>query len=226
MVDFLKYIKWKVRNKNKNRVHYKARVNDNTILADYVTIHKNTNVINTEIGFASYIGWNCNFSNCKIGKFTSIAPYSEVIYGKHPVSKFVSTHPCFYSVEKQSGFTFVNRNTFDEYTYADSDLKKSVVIGNDVWIGYGVKILEGVIIGDGAIIGAGSIVTKNIEPYSICVGSPAKVIRFRFEKEKIDKLLKYKWWNKDFQWISENCKFFNDVDMLIREINDKNNRNV
>jgi acetyltransferase-like isoleucine patch superfamily enzyme len=188
-----------------------VKLNSNTKFEMYSKIHNNCDIINTEIGMGTYIGWDANFSNCRIGRFCSIGPFSEVIYGKHPVKKYVSTHPAFFSTRKQSGITFVKKDIFDEYTYADPECKKSVVIGNDVWVGYGVKILEGVTIGDGAVIGAGAIVTKDVEPYSINVGIPSKVVNYRFSEEQINFLLNFKWWNKDFEWLIENSKYFNDI---------------
>ena len=75
------------------------------------------------------------------------------------------------------------------------DNKGDIVIGNDVWIGYEAVILAGVTIGDGAVIGARAVVTKDIPPYTIVGGVPAKPIRKRFSQETIDLLLKIKWWN-------------------------------
>ncbi len=84
--------------------------------------------------------------------------------------------------------------------------KGDIIIGNDVWIGYGATILSGVKIGDGAIIGARAVVTKNVEPYSIVVGNPAKEKRKRFNKKTIKKLLKIKWWNWPIEKIQKNEK--------------------
>lgn len=75
--------------------------------------------------------------------------------------------------------------------------KGDINVGNDVWIGSNVKILSGVNIGDGAIIGANSLVTKDIPPYAIAGGNPAKIIKYRFDNETNDKLLKIQWWNFD-----------------------------
>ena len=86
--------------------------------------------------------------------------------------------------------------------------KGAVTIGNNVWIGDKVLILSGVNIGDGAVIGAGSIVTKNIEPYSIAVGNPAKVIKKRFSEQIINQFLEIKWWEWTEEKIKRNKKFF------------------
>ena len=77
------------------------------------------------------------------------------------------------------------------------------IIGNDVWVGYGATILRGVNIGNGAIIGAGAVVTKDVPPYAVVAGVPAKIIRFRFDDNKIDSLQKSNWWDKpfDYEWM-------------------------
>ena len=80
------------------------------------------------------------------------------------------------------------------------------IVGNDVWIGYNATIMAGVKIGDGAIIGANSTVTKDVEPYAIVGGNPAKLIRKRFSEDEIETLLKLKWWEKDIEWITANVK--------------------
>ena len=81
-------------------------------------------------------------------------------------------------------------------------LKGDTVVGNDVWIGQNVTILPGVHIGDGAIIGLNSVVTKDVPPYTIVAGNPAKIVRKRFDDELIDLLLKLKWWNKSAEEIN------------------------
>jgi acetyltransferase-like isoleucine patch superfamily enzyme len=84
--------------------------------------------------------------------------------------------------------------------------KGDVIIGNDVWIGYGVTILSGVTIGDGAVIGACSVVTKDVPPYAIAGGNPARIVRYRFDEETIKKLLEIRWWNWPDHKIRENIK--------------------
>ncbi len=125
-----------------------------TIFGSNIKIHKNVQIKNSRIGTGTYIGWNSNYNGCRIGRFCSIAPYSEVIYGRHPSKEFVSTHPVF-SLNQQAGLTFVNKTLFEENLFADNTNRTSVIIGDDVWIGYGDNILEGITIGDGAIIASG-----------------------------------------------------------------------
>lgn len=141
--------------------------------------------INSIIGRHSFCGYDCFINNTEIGNFVSIADRVYIGRGIHPVS-WVSTSPVFYE-NKDSVRTKYSRFKREEHprTY----------IGNDVWIGDGVYVKAGVRIGDGAVIGMGSIVTKNVEPYAIVGGNPAKLIRYRFDRDVIEELEKSKWWN-------------------------------
>lgn len=122
-----------------------------------------------------------------IGSFCSIGPEALIGgLGKHPTS-FLSTHPVFYSRKRQSGITFSQGHQhFDE--------SAKTIIGHDVWIGARSIILDGVMIGDGAVVGANAVVTKEVPPYAIVGGVPAKIIRFRFDENVRNLLLAWKWW--------------------------------
>lgn len=112
----------------------------------------------------------------------------------------MSTHPAFYSTGKQCGITFVDKNLFEERLAVDG---RSCIIGNDVWIGNDVRIIGGLRIGTGAIVGLGAVVTKDVPPYAIVGGVPAKVIRYRFEEKQIKELLDSHWWEKSEDYIKE-----------------------
>lgn len=175
-------------------------------------------LLTSSIGYASYIGNRSFIKNTKIGRYTCIATDVMTVAGSHPTSKFVSIHPAFYSTRKQSGFTYVSEDKFSDFNYIDENQKFTVMIGNDVWIGSGVKIMEGITIGDGAVVAAGAIVTKNVPPYAIVGGVPAKVIKYRFDEETIKKLLELKWWEKDQAWIKSHADDFDDVEKLLASI--------
>lgn len=168
-----------------------------------------------KLGYASYIGPNSSL-NAQVGRFTSIASGVNTVAGNHPTNTMVSTHPAFFSKKKRCGITFVDETIFEEVTYADSE-KHHVLIGNDVWIGANVTILNGVHIGDGAIIAAGAVVVKDVPPYTIVGGVPAKEIRKRFTPEQIDFLQTYQWWNKDFDWLVKNAKYFCNIELFTEE---------
>ena len=95
---------------------------------------------------------------------------------------------------------------------------KKTIIGHDVWIGQNVIVKQGVKIGTGAVIGMGSIVTKDVEPYSITAGCPAKEIRKRFDGDMVNKLLNSKWWDYSDDDLYKHAKYFNDPDKFINEI--------
>lgn len=174
-------------------------------------IASNTVVRNTQFGYGSYVGKNSELNGVKIGRYTCIGPKVINVTGKHPTRDFVSTHPAFFSSQKQVGFTYVSKTKFDEFMFADSEHEVRVEIGNDVWIGAGVTLIDGVKIGNGVIVAAGAIVTKDVEPYTIVGGIPAKKIRDRFEKEDVKFLLEYKWWEKEEEWILQHADSFENI---------------
>lgn len=192
-----------------------VKISRNTILNSNILINDNCSLNNTLVGTGTYIGLNSKLDNCNIGNFCSISSNVEIISGRHPLD-YISSHPSFYSNMKQSGFTFVNENFYEEYRFIDKQNKKFVTIGNDVLIGYGVKILDGIKISDGAIIGAGSLVTKDVDPYSVVAGNPAREIKKRFQQDQINFLLNFKWWNKDIVWIRKNSHYFRDATNFIK----------
>lgn len=161
-----------------------------------------SSVKNSFIGRGSYIGNRCHLSNVKIGRFCSIGNEVSVICGEHPTTECISTHPAFYSKYNFSGLSFVNDNLFDEFKYTESNYLIS--IGNDVWIGSHVSILQGITIGNGAIIATGAVVVKDVSPYEIVGGVPAKTIKKRFSDEYIDLLETVKWWN----WSQDKIKLY------------------
>jgi acetyltransferase-like isoleucine patch superfamily enzyme len=202
-------LKYKYRHKKLN-IRYAATIKQTQI--GYCTkFYDHAYVYNCTVGDFSYIGRHSVVSNCSIGKFCSIGPEFKCGIGRHPSQKFVSTSPVFYSNAGQLPLSFVTENYFDEYA--------RVVIGNDVWIGSNVIVIDGVVIGDGAIIASGAVVTKDVEPYSIVGGIPAKHIRYRFTPEQISFLSDFKWWDKDIQWLKNHTKVLHDITSLMNNYN-------
>ena len=139
------------------------------------------------IGKYSYIGNNSFVSDTDIGSFTSISTNCYIGGTSHPTD-WVSTSPVFHKWEN------IMKKNFARHEF---EIFKRTTIGNDVWIGNRVMIKAGVKISDGAVVGMGSIVTKDIGPYEIWAGNPARLIRKRFDDETIDALEKMKWWEWD-----------------------------
>ncbi len=196
-----------------------------TRLEGHNHIGRNTYVVHSKVGYGSNISFDAYFYNTVIGKYTCIGPRCVVVCGQHPIDTMVSIHPAFFSNIKQGRLSYTNKQSFQEYKFVEGT-NFSVVIGNDVWIGADVKILEGVKICDGAVLGAGALVTKDVKPYEIVVGVPAKVINNRFTKDEIEWLLKLRWWDKPEKWIKENAPYFLDIEKLKERVRDMRGENV
>ncbi len=209
---YLVYFKWK-NTCRKNVVFQRS-----CVISDDDFFEGNNNVggriLKSHIGYGTYIvGENGYIHDCRIGRFCSIASNCHIGLGDHSPD-MVSTSPLFYSAHSLLPEQFLTESIpLPEQTIGDTKYK--VIIGNDVWMGYNVCVKEGVTIGDGAIIGAKSLVTHDIPPYAVAVGTPARVIKYRFTPEQIQKLLTIRWWDRDLSWIRENIYAFRDADSLI-----------
>lgn len=154
----------------------------------------------SELGKYSYIGPSSFVTNTHIGAFTSISGDCYIGGTSHPLN-WVSTSSVFHKWENilHKNFARFEYNIFTE-TY----------IGNDVWIGEGCKIKAGVRISDGAVIGMGSIVTRDVGPYEIWAGNPARYIRKRMNEKQIKDMLNLQWWNWKDEKIYRCADLFND----------------
>ncbi|MBP9765532.1 CatB-related O-acetyltransferase [Candidatus Babeliales bacterium] len=132
-----------------------------------------------------------------IGKFCSISDSVTIFLGGNHRVDWATTYP----------FGHVYSEIFSNYKALETSCTKGdIIIGNDVWIGSGATIFSGITIGDGAVIAGCSVVTKNVPPYAIVGGNPARLIRYRFEQEIIDLLLELRWWDLDIQKIKDISK--------------------
>lgn len=169
-------------------------------------------LVNVTMDKHSFCGYDCTLINCVIGSFCSISNGVVIGGGMHPIN-WVSTSPVFYkgrdSVKKK-------------FSVYERDEPKKTYIGHDVWIGEKVLIKQGINIGNGAVIGMGSIVTKDVQPYEIVAGNPAKVIRKRFSDDIIYNLNIAKWWLLSEDELNKYAKYIKEPQKFIERINQNN----
>ncbi len=180
---------------------------DSTIMrcsiGNNVAINRRSYINDSYIGDFSYSGSNTTINFSKIGRFCSLARNVDIGGFDHDYHK-VTTMPMFRFNQLSSG----------ENPVVGS--KELCEIGNDVWIAAGTQILHKVKVGDGAVVGGGAVVTKDVPPYAIVVGVPARVIKYRFEDKFIDRLLAIKWWNWPENIILDNINW-----LIGNDLNDK-----
>lgn len=181
---------------------------ENCHFEEGVVLKSNAKVFRCKIGRYSYIGRDSEFQDCVVGRFCSVAPYVLCGLGQHPHRSFVAMSPTFYR-NPAPCLTLVKETRFlDEYA--------PIQIGSDVWIGARAIVKDGVSIGHGAVVGAGAVVTKDVPPYAIVGGVPARVIGYRFSTDIIQRLLEISWWDRDIEWIKSHVDRFGDVDSFVK----------
>lgn len=171
-------------------------------------VESGCNLVNVTMCKHSFCGYDCEISNCEIGSFTSIANGVVVGGGMHPLD-WVGMSPVFYKGRDSV------KAKFSEF---EREQVRTTFIGHDVWIGRNAIIKQGVSIGTGAVIGMGSVVTKDVPPYAIFAGNPAKLIRFRFSDYIIQRLLESKWWELDEKILSQVAVNIKDPEAFLNNL--------
>ncbi len=149
-------------------------------------------------GDPTILAWGERVAKVIVGNFSSIAKNVTIILQGEHRTEWVTNYPF-----PKSGSPWFD--VAGNILYKQS--KGDVIIGNDVWICHGVTILSGLKIGDGAVIGAGAVISKDVPPYAVVVGNPAKVVKYRFDKKTIRHLLEEKWWDWSDEKIKENMGY-------------------
>lgn len=165
----------------------------NSNIAAYCEIERRNMVRDSEIGRVTYTGAGTSIIWASIGAFCSISRRVDIGGNQHDYNS-LTTMPTYKFKQLITGKAI------------EHPKEKMIYIGNDVWIGEGASILrkQDLVIGDGAVIGAGAVVTKSVPPYAVVVGIPARIIKYRFDKETVNELLAIKWWNWSIEKIKNN----------------------
>ncbi|WP_410481562.1 CatB-related O-acetyltransferase [Pseudomonas plecoglossicida] len=166
-------------------------------------------LFSTNFGEHSFCGYDCTFIKTTVGSFCSIANNVVVGGARHPI-EYVSTSPVFLAHKESI------KKKFSKHEYR---WEPTTEIGHDVWVGEGVLIKGGVTIGTGAVIGMGSVVTKNVPPYAIYAGNPARLIRYRFSEPIVEGLLKSRWWEFSEAKLCAVAEHFTDPEAFLKSQN-------
>lgn len=198
--------KWKFK---RSKIHAYSSISMNTAIAESCVIFPDVVLSHSELDRHTYIQRSTTIVNTGIGSFCSIGSNVKMGLPDHPLN-YVSTHPAFYDPTQPIIKSFVNDVIYQAY--------KKTTLGHDVWVGDGAFIRAGVIIGTGAVVAAGSVVVKDVDPYSVVGGNPARHIKYRFESEIIDGLLKSQWWTFREDELSQLSETFVDPLSFINRV--------
>lgn len=213
MFPIAHYVKGILKNLLNSRISIFSFISANVKLDKTTYIYRGVKAKNAEIGAYSYISANTDVENAEIGKFCSIADHCRIGMSGHSL-QYISTSPIFTQTINALQQSWILE---DEFHYKSKD--ERVILGNDVWVGSHVLINGGVHVGNGACIAAGAVVVKNVPPYAIVGGVPARIIRYRFPEDIIKRLLEIKWWDLPAEVLKENIKLFQSDNINMELLN-------
>lgn len=191
------------------RIHPSAHVT-NSSLGAWTEIAEGTTLTDSSLGDYSYLMQFCQVTHSSIGKFCSVASFVRLNPGNHPLERVTSHHMTY----RARQYGFADRDDEDFFAWRRTS---PVVIGHDVRIGHNATVMPGVSVGNGAAIGAGAVVTRDVGPYMVVVGVPARVLRPRFTREVIERLERTAWWDWSRAELEDRFEDFKDLDVFLEK---------
>jgi len=173
-------------------------------LGAWTSVGARTTIADTVFGDYSYVGNDSRITESDIGKFCSIANHTRVNPGNHPLERAALHHFTYRSKRYQLG-------PANDADFFDWRRRHRVTLGHDVWIGHGAIILPGVAIGDGTAVGAGAVVSKDVPPFAVVAGVPARIIRYRFDERLQAGLQRIAWWHWSRQQLTAALPDFREL---------------
>ena len=190
------------------RIHESCRLRDSRV-GDWVHLGPNTTLLESTIGDYSYTAGDVSSVYADVGKFCSIASHVRLNPGNHPTWRVTQHHMTYRRAAYDLGE--------DDRAFFQWRRDHRVRVGHDVWIGHGAIVLPGVSVGDGAVIGAGAVVTRDVEPYVIAVGVPARPLRDRFPSELAARIQATAWWDWPRELLEERLDDLCDLDRFLEK---------
>ncbi|MFT3952330.1 MAG: DapH/DapD/GlmU-related protein [Oscillospiraceae bacterium] len=180
---------------------------DHAVLGKYTQIQANSVIVESTLGDYTYCAGYNQIYYATLGKFCSVASFVRINPGNHPTYSRVAQHHFTY----RSALFGLGADDADFFAWRKHD---AVEIGHDVWIGHNAIIMPGVKIGNGAVVGSGAVVTKDVAPYAVVAGVPAKTIKMRFDDALIEKISRSAWWNWDHETLKERLPDFRNIEVF------------
>lgn len=178
-------------------------------LGAYTELGANTVMVETRFGDYSYTAGDNQIIYATVGKFANIASHVRINPGNHPMERVTLHHVTY----RRDLYGFGE----DDAAFFDWRRAHHCVIGHDTWLGHNVIVMPGVRIGDGAVVGSGAVVTKDVEPYTIVVGVPARPLRRRFPQAICDALQRIAWWDWDHDTLGARLDEMNDAARFVEK---------